>query len=160
MKQNKIWEYAKAIGLALILSMIIRTSMVQAYKIPSGSMVPTLLVGDQLLANKFVYGIRIPLFDKKIFALWSPQKGDIVIVPSPEDPSKNLIKRVVAVEGDLIQERNKHIFINGTPLNESYVQHTDDSLINRRDNFGPFLVPKGKLFAMGDNRGESYDSRF
>jgi signal peptidase I len=160
MKRNKIWEYTKTIGLALILSLIIRTSILQAYKIPSGSMIPTLLIGDHLLANKFIYGIRIPLLDKMILALSSPQREDIVIFPSPQDPSKDLIKRVVAVEGDLIQERDKHIFINGTPLNESYVQHTDDSLIRTRDSFGPLLVPKGKIFAMGDNRDESYDSRF
>jgi signal peptidase I len=91
MKPNKIWEYTKAIGMALILSLIIRASIVQAYKTPSGSMIPTLLIGDHLLANKFVYGISIPLFDKKILALSNPQRGDIIIFSSPQDPSKDLI---------------------------------------------------------------------
>jgi signal peptidase I len=160
MKLNKIWEYTKAIGMALILSLIIRASIVQAYKIPSGSMIPTLLIGDHLLANKFVYGIRVPLLDKKILTLSTPQRGDIIIFPSPQDPSKDLIKRVVAVEGDLIEERNKQIFVNGKPLDEPYVQHTDNFLIDRRDSFGPLLVPQGKIFAMGDNRDQSFDSRF
>jgi len=160
MKWNKIWEYTKAIGIALILSLIIRASLVQAYKIPSGSMIPTLLVGDHLLANKFVYGIRIPVFNKEVLPLSNPQKGDIIIFSSPQDPSKDLIKRVVAVEGDLVEERNKQIFINGKPSDEPYVQYTDSSLIDVRDSFGPHLVPKGKVFAMGDNRDQSYDSRF
>jgi len=160
MKPNKIWEYTKAIGMALILSLIIRASIVEAYKIPSGSMIPTLLIGDHLLANKFVYGIRIPFFEKKILALSNPQKGDIIIFSSPQDPSKNLIKRVIAVEGDLIEERNKQIFINGKPLDEPYVQHTDHSLIDMRDSFGLHLIPKSKIFTMGDNRDQSYDSRF
>jgi signal peptidase I len=160
MKRDKIWEYTKAIGMAIVLSLIIRTSIVQAYRIPSGSMIPTLLVGDHLLANKFIYGIKIPFLDKKFLTIEKPQKGDIIIFPSPEDPGKDLIKRVVAVEGDLIEERDKQIFVNGKLSNESYVQHTDNFLSDRRDNFGPRLVPKGKVFVMGDNRDESYDSRY
>ncbi len=159
MKRDKIWEYTKAIGMAVILSLVIRTSIVQAYRIPSGSMIPTLLVGDHLLANKFIYGIKVPLIEKK-FLMASPKKGDIVIFPSPEEPDKDLIKRVVAVGGDTIEERDKHLFINGKPAEEPYVQHTDRLLSERRDNFGPIVVPEGKLFAMGDNRDESYDSRF
>ena len=160
MNQNKIWEYTKAIGLAIILSLVIRTAIVQAYRIPSGSMIPTLLVGDHLLANKFIYGIRIPFFHEKFLTVGKPQKGDIIIFPSPEEPDKDLIKRVVAVEGDLIEEREKQIFVNGKALEEPYVRHTDHFLSDRRDNFGARLVPKGKVFVMGDNRDESYDSRY
>jgi signal peptidase I len=160
MDRKKIWEYIRVIVTSLILVFIIRTSIVQAYKIPSGSMIPTLLIGDHLLANKFIYGLQIPFISKRLFDLGKPQKGDIIIFPSPEDPSKDLIKRVVAVEGDLIEERDKQIFINGRPMDEPYAQHVDNSLSDRRDNFGPYLVPKGKLFAMGDNRDQSYDSRF
>jgi len=159
MKRDKIWEYTKAIGMAIILSLVIRTSIVQAYRIPSGSMIPTLLVGDHLLANKFVYGIKVPLIDKK-FLMASPKKGDIVIFPSPEEPDKDLIKRVVAVGGDTVEEKDKCLFINGKPMEEPYVQHTDHFVSDRRDNFGPIVVPEGKLFTMGDNRDESYDSRF
>ena len=160
MDRKKIGEYIRVIGTSLILVFIIRTSLVQAYKIPSGSMIPTLLIGDHLLANKFIYGPQIPFVKKRLFNLVKPQKGDIIIFPSPEDPSKDLIKRVVAVEGDLIEERDKQILINGKSMDEPYAQHIDNSLSDQRDNFGPYLVPKGKLFAMGDNRDQSYDSRF
>ena len=160
MRQKRIWEYIRVIGTSFILFLIIRISIVQAYKIPSGSMIPTLLIGDHLLANKFIYGPQIPFINKRLFHLAKPHKGDIIIFPSPEDPGKDLIKRVVAVEGDLIEERDKQIFINGKPMDEPYAQHTDNSLLDPRDNFRPYLVPMGKLFVMGDNRDQSYDSRF
>jgi signal peptidase I len=160
MRQKRIWEYIRVIGTSFILFLIIRTSIVQAYKIPSGSMIPTLLIGDHLLANKFIYGPQIPFINKRLFYLAKPRRGDIVIFPSPEDPGKDLIKRVVAVEGDMIEERDKQIFINGKPMDELYAQHTDNSLLDPRDNFRPYLVPMGKLFVMGDNRDQSYDSRF
>jgi signal peptidase I len=155
-----MWNYAMVMGSVFIATLILRSAFVEAYKIPSESMIPTLLVGDDLLANKFVYGIKIPFFNRKILILTSPHKGDIIVFRSPEDPRKELIKRVVAVEGDLIEERNKRIFINGRASNEPYIQHTDDFLEDPRDNFGPYVVPKDKLFVMGDNRDESYDSRF
>ena len=160
MKCTTMWDYAMVMGGAFIATLILRFEFVEAYKIPSESMIPTLLVGDDLLANKFVYGINIPFFNRKILILTSPQKGDIIVFRSPEDPRKELIKRVVAVEGDLIEERNKQIFINGRASNEAYVQHTDNFLEDPRDDFGPYVVPKDKLFVMGDNRDESYDSRF
>jgi signal peptidase I len=160
MRQKRIWEYIRVIGTSFILFLIIRTSIVQAYKIPTGSMIPTLLIGDHLLANKFIYGPQIPFINKRLFDLAKPRRGDIVIFPSPEDPGKDLIKRVVAVEGDMIEERDKQIFINGKPTDELYAQHTDTSLLDPRDNFRPYLVPMGKLFVMGDNRDQSYDSRF
>jgi signal peptidase I len=160
MKRTTMWGYAMVMGGAFIAAFILRFAFVEAYKIPSESMIPTLLVGDDLLANKFVYGIKIPFFNRKILILTSPHKGDIIVFRSPEDPRKELIKRVVAVEGDLIEERNKRIFINGRASNEPYIQHTDDFLEDPRDNFGPYVVPKDKLFVMGDNRDESYDSRF
>jgi signal peptidase I len=160
MKRTTVWDYAMVMGSAFIATLILRSAFVEAYKIPSESMIPTLLVGDNLLANKFVYGIKIPFFDRKILILTSPHKGDIIVFRSPEDPHKELIKRVVAVEGDLIEERNKQIFINGRASNEPYVQHTDNFLEDPRDDFGPHVVPKDKLFVMGDNRDESYDSRF
>jgi len=160
MKQKRIWEYIRIIGTSFIFFLIIRTSIVQAYKIPSGSMIPTLLIGDHLIANKFIYGPQIPFINKRLFNLAKPRRGDIVIFPSPEDPGKDLIKRVVAAEGDMIEERDKQIFINGKPTDELYAQHTDTSLLDPRDNFRPYLVPKGKLFVMGDNRDQSYDSRF
>jgi len=162
-KQSKLWEYTKAIGTALIFALIIRTYIVQAFKIPSGSMIPTLLVGDHILVNKFIYGTSLPFNDKKILVLTQPKKGDIVVFKYPEDLDKDFIKRVVGVGGDIVDEKNKVIFVNGKPVSEIYTQHTDKVSINRddpRDNFGPYLVPDGKLFVMGDNRDQSYDSRY
>ena len=161
-KQSKPWEYIKAIGTALVLALIIRTYVVQAFKIPSGSMIPTLLIGDHLLVNKFLYGTPVPFSDKKILTITQPKRGDIVVFKYPEDLSKDFIKRVVGVEGDIVEEKNKVVLVNGKPAVEPYTQHTDNSInsIEPRDNFGPYLVPMGKIFVMGDNRDQSYDSRY
>jgi signal peptidase I len=166
---EKIWEYVKAIGTALILALLIRTFAVQAFKIPSGSMIPTLLVGDHLLVNKIVYGtpVDIPFTNVTVFhmpGLRHPQRGEIIVFKYPEDPTRDFIKRTVAVEGDTIQMIDKKVYVNGKPVEEPFTQHTDASLrmgqLEPRDNFGPYLVPKNKLFMMGDNRDQSYDSRF
>ncbi len=161
---NKVWEYAKAIGTALILALVIRAYVVQAFKIPSGSMIPTLLIGDHILVSKFIYGTKIPFSDKRVLPLAKPERGDIVVFKYPEDPNKDFIKRVVGVEGDIIEEKNKVVYVNGKPLSEPYIQHTDAAVrvgsLEPRDNFGPILVPKDKLFVMGDNRDQSYDSRY
>ncbi|MBT9537947.1 MAG: signal peptidase I [Nitrospirae bacterium] len=163
-KKKIIWEYAKAIITALILAMLIRTYIIQAFKIPSGSMIPTLLVGDHILVNKFLYGTKIPFSGKRAFMFKKPERGDIIVFKYPENPSKDFIKRVVAVEGDVIESKNKMIHVNGNKVNEPYAQHTDSSMrpmgIEPRDNFGPVIVPKNKYFVMGDNRDQSYDSRY
>jgi len=162
-KKQIFKEYLEAIITALLIALIIRAYVVQAFKIPSGSMVPTLLVGDHLLVNKFIYGIKIPFSDKRILVFKKPQKGDIIVFRYPEDPSRDFIKRVIATEGDVVEERNKVVYVNGQPLNEPYVQHTDSRIkgpFEPRDNFGPYIVPKNKLFVMGDNRDQSYDSRY
>jgi signal peptidase I len=164
MKQSKLWEYAKAIGTALILALIIRTYAVQAFKIPSGSMLQTLLIGDHILVNKFIYGTKIPFSDDRILIFTKPKRGDIIVFKYPEEPDRDFIKRVIGVEGDIVESKNKTVFVNGKPLKEPYAQHTDNSLriggIEPRDNFGPYLVPKDKLFVMGDNRDQSFDSRY
>jgi len=163
-KKRIVWEYTKAIGTALVLAMLIRTFIIQAFKIPSGSMIPTLLIGDHILVNKFLYGTKIPFSDKRVLLFKKPQRGDIIVFKYPENPSKDFIKRVVAVEGDVIESKNKAVHVNGNKVNEPYAQHTDDSMrpmgIEPRDNFGPVIVPKGKYFVMGDNRDQSYDSRY
>lgn len=161
MKQNKIWEYVKAIATALILALIIRTYIVQAFKIPSGSMIPTLLVGDHLLVNKFIYGTPIPFSDSRAAVFTKPKRGDIIVFKYPEDPARDFIKRVIGIEGDMVEERDKQVYVNGKPLKEQYIQHTDKGTSSSpRDNFGPYLVPANKFFVMGDNRDQSYDSRF
>lgn len=163
-KTSKLWEYTKAIGLALILALFIRAYFVQAFKIPSGSMIPTLLIGDHLLVNKFIYGTKIPFSDGKILILRKPERGDIIVFRFPHEPDRDFIKRIVAVEGDTIEGKNKEIFLNGKKLSEPYAQHTDIYLITGgrepRDNFGPLAVPKDMYFVMGDNRDQSFDSRY
>lgn len=163
-KKKIIWEYAKAIITALILAMLIRTYIIQAFKIPSGSMIPTLLVGDHILVNKFLYGTKIPFSGKRAFMFKKPERGDIIVFKYPENPDKDFIKRVVAIEGDVIESKNKKVHVNGNKVNEPYAQHTDSSMrpmgIEPRDNFGPVIVPKNKYFVMGDNRDQSYDSRY
>lgn len=161
---KKILEYVKSIGIAILIALFIRAYIVQAFKIPSGSMVPTLLVGDHLLVNKFIYGINPPFSEKKILIFETPKRGDIIVFKYPEDPDRDFIKRVIAVEGDVVEGKNKKIYVNGIELKEPYVRHADSSIhpreLDPRDNFGPIKVPPGKVFVMGDNRDQSYDSRF
>ncbi|RME64308.1 MAG: signal peptidase I [Nitrospirae bacterium] len=163
-KKHKALEIAEAIVTALILALIIRAYIVQAFKIPSGSMKPTLLVGDHILVLKFIYGTKIPFTDKRILVFTEPKRGDVIVFKYPKDPDRDFIKRVIAVGGDVVEERNKVVYVNGRPLKEPYVQHTDNDIrpagYDVRDNFGPVTVPEGKLFVMGDNRDQSYDSRY
>jgi signal peptidase I len=163
-KKRLLREYAEAIITALILALLIRTFVVQAFKIPSGSMIPTLLIGDHILVNKFIYGTEIPFTDKRILIFRKPERGDIIVFKYPENPKKDFIKRVVAVEGDVIEGRNKVVYVNGNPSKEPYARHYDRHIrpggFDPRDNFGHIVIPKGKVFVMGDNRDQSYDSRY
>src|SRR2546425_3433327 len=156
-------EYAEAIIMALVLALFIRTFIVQAFKIPSGSMIPTLQIGDHILVNKFVYGVRIPYFGKLIVPVEKPRRGDVVVFIYPQDEDKDFIKRVVGVEGDSVEVRDKRLFVNGEPVSDPYAHFAegeDGRTVAPRDNFGPFKVPAGYIFVMGDNRDHSYDSRF
>ncbi|MFZ3138063.1 MAG: signal peptidase I [Thermodesulfovibrionales bacterium] len=163
-KKKLLLEYVEAIVTALILALVIRAYIMQAFKIPSGSMIPTLLIGDHILVNKFLYGTKIPFTDKKILIIRKPVKGDIIVFKYPENPQKDFIKRVIATEGDIIEERDKIVYANGNMVNEPYAVHYDRYLRHGgndpRDNFGPLIVPKDKVFVMGDNRDQSYDSRY
>ena len=156
-------EYAEAILSALALALVIRTFFVQAFKIPSGSMLPTLEIGDHLLVNKLLYGLRVPLSGQRFFDFFEPERGDIVVFVFPEDPSKDFIKRVVGIPGDTIEIRRKQLFRNGQPVDvaeEPYAQWVRPVEPGLRDQFGPVTVPEGQVFVMGDNRDQSYDSRF
>lgn len=157
-------EYFEAICVAIILALFIRTFVVQAFKIPSGSMLPTLLIGDHLLVNKFIYGIRIPFTGKILIPVKSPQHGDVVVFRFPKDRSIDYIKRVVGTPGDTIEIKNKKVFINGQPMQETHAHYSSSAVLDAqdspRDNFGPILVPEQRIFVMGDNRDNSYDSRF
>lgn len=162
--KSKLQEYIEAIILAIVIAFFIRTFVIQAYKIPSGSMKPTLLIGDHILVSKFNYGIKLPLIRSTLLPIGTPKRGDIVVFIYPEDRSKDFIKRLVGVPGDTIEIRDKKILINGLPYRDEHGVYVDHMIIpgsvQPRDNFGPVTVPEKKLFVMGDNRDESYDSRF
>jgi len=162
--KSKLQEYIEAIILAIVIAFFIRTFVIQAYKIPSGSMKPTLLIGDHILVSKFNYGIKLPLIRSTLLPIGTPKRGDIVVFIYPEDRSKDFIKRLIGVPGDTIEIRDKKILINGLPYKDKHGVYVDHLIIpgsvQPRDNFGPVTVPEQKLFVMGDNRDESYDSRF
>ncbi len=145
-------DYAKSILIALIIALFVRTFIVQAFRIPSGSMIPTLLVGDHILVNKFIYHFK------------DPRHGDVVVFKFPLDKSKDYIKRIIGIPGDKIEVRDKVVYRNGKALDEPYAIHEDKHILpaafQPRDNFGPIVVPPKSYFMMGDNRDSSYDSRF
>jgi len=157
-------EYAEAIIIAIVLALIIRAFVVQAFKIPSGSMKATLFIGDHILVNKFIYGIKIPVLNKEILHFSDPKHGDIVVFRYPVDPSKDFIKRVIGLPGDIVRIENKKVYVNDRLQEEPYAVHSDSRILpaslSPRDNMAPLVVPPHSLFVMGDNRDESYDSRF
>lgn len=163
-KKSLIREYAESIIIAVLLALVIRTYLVQAFKIPSGSMEDTLAIGDHLLVNKFIYGTKIPFIDKRTLTIREPRQGDVIVFEYPEDPSKDFIKRVVGVPGDVVEGKDKKVFVNGKPYENPHEIHKEKDIIpkemNPRDTFGPVTVPNDSFFVMGDNRDRSYDSRF
>lgn len=162
--KSKTREYAESILWAVVLAMIIRTCVVQSFKIPSGSMEDTLVIGDCLLVNKFIYGIKVPFTDLRLPRLRAPERGDVIVFRYPEDRSKDFIKRLIGVPGDRIQVRDKRVYVNGSLYQNPHEMHKDPQImpreLNQRDNFGPVTVPANAYFVMGDNRDNSYDSRF
>ncbi len=163
-KKSIIWEYTESIIIALALALVIRTFVIQAFKIPSGSMEPTLEIGDHLLVNKFIYGIKIPFSSINLFPLKSPQRGDVIVFIYPPEPDKDFIKRVIAVGGDTVSMVNKKLYINGVEVADPHAVYRENTIllgeVQKLDNFGPVTVPKGDLFVLGDNRDHSFDSRF
>lgn len=163
-KKSVVREYVEAIGIAILLALFIRTFVVQAFKIPSGSMLPTLMIGDHLLVNKFIYGIRVPFSGKVLVPFKDPKSGDIIVFKFPKDRSIDYIKRVVGVPGDKIEVKNKKLYLNDQPTSDPHAHFTNTTIlpgsVSPKDNFGPITVPEGKYFVMGDNRDNSSDSRF
>lgn len=163
-KKGRLRENIEAIAIAIVLALFIRAFVVQAFKIPSGSMKQTLVIGDHILVNKFIYGVKFPYLRTTIIPIKKPRRGDVVVFKFPEDPEKDFIKRVVGVAGDVVEVRDKQVYINQKKTNDTYSIHTDPNTfpsgLQPRDNFGPVTVPPDSLFVMGDNRDHSYDSRF
>ena len=168
--KSQLRELIEALTVALLLALFIRTFFVQAFKIPSGSMLPTLQIGDHILVNKFLYGARIeiPLTQRslgRLPALRKPKPGDIIVFIYPKNTEQDFIKRVVAVEGQTVEVRNRHLFINGQPWDDPHANVTNPGT-REGDNFPaegiprPYTVPADHVFVMGDNRNNSYDSRF
>lgn len=151
-KKSVLRQYVEAFVIAIVLALAIRTFVVQAFKIPSGSMLPTLQVGDHILVNKFLYSFT------------DPQRGDIIVFKFPQDEGRDFIKRVIALPGEKVEVRGKQLYINDKPLAEPFAVHLDPTTLENprspRDNFGPVVVAPGQLFMMGDNRDYSMDSRF
>jgi signal peptidase I len=176
------WEWLKSLFIAFALFLVIRTFLVEAFRIPTGSMEDTLLVGDFLLVNKAVFGSRIPVTGLRTPAFREPRPGDIVVFMPPHEPGKNYVKRVVAGPGDVVAMRDKVLLRNGQPLHEPYARYSDptdvyspgmfwqcDHLADplarpscrpSRDNWGPLTVPDGRYLMLGDNRDDSEDSRY
>lgn len=165
LKKSKLRENVEALVIAIVLALFIRGFVVQAFKIPSGSMQDTLLIGDYILVNKFIYGVKIPFTDRTLIPIKKPERGDILVFKYPLDPDKDFIKRAIGVSGDTIEIRDKIVYVNGQAMNDNgYAVHTDPLVkplgFDPRDNLKPVKVPEGKLFMMGDNRDESNDSRY
>ena len=160
--KSVVREYTEALLVALLLALFIRSFVVQAFKIPSGSMLSTLQVGDHILVNKFLYGLRLPYPIEMPLVQWGqPQRSDVIVFMYPKDQTKDFIKRVVAIGGDTIEVRHKKLFVNGQPADDPYAVFSEVGQERPvRDNFGPIEVPQDKLFVMGDNRDHSHDSRF
>lgn len=166
-RKSAFRDWTEALVVAAVLALIIRSFVVQAFKIPSGSMEDTLLIGDHLLVNKFIYGLQVPGVDGRLLTIREPRRGDIVVFEFPEDHGKSFwkrrdfIKRVVGLPGDTVEIRDKKVYVNGQLHVIPEAVYKDGTLVpGGRDNMPAVKVPAGHYFMMGDNRDRSYDSRF
>jgi signal peptidase I len=170
-KKSTAREYVESIVIAVVLALFIRTFVVQAFKIPTGSMETNLLIGDHLLVNKVVYSPSLGALESALLGKRPIARADVVVFKYPEDPAKDFIKRVVGLPGETVEIRSKQVLIDGRPLDEPYARFREPPLgpqdpefglrlEGRGDSWGPQRVPAGQLFVMGDNRDNSKDSRF
>ena len=187
-KEPIIVEYARSFFPVILIVLLIRSFLAEPFRIPSSSMVPTLLVGDLILVNKFAYGFRLPVLDTKVISVGEPKRGDVVVFRYPEDPSLDYIKRVIGLPGDVIEYRNKTVFLNGTAmatevlgpfsktdgekklpgqlLGMEYLPSFEHEILINPSSYDSrfqgrkWIVPEGEYFVLGDNRDNSRDSRF
>jgi signal peptidase I len=170
-KKSTVREYFESILIAVILALFVRTFVLQAFKIPTGSMENNLLIGDHLLVNKFVYAPTAAGVERTLMPIGTIRRGDVLVFKSPVEPERDLIKRVIGLPGDRLEQKEKKIFINGQPLDEPYVffleppRHNSElteasTSSDPRENYGPVTVPPNQYFMMGDNRDNSLDSRY
>jgi signal peptidase I len=169
-KKSTVREYFESIVIAVILALFIRTFVVQAFKIPTGSMENNLLIGDHLLVNKFVFGPSATSLERVLLPIGTVNRRDVVVFKYPEEPDRDFIKRVIGLPGDTVELRAKKVYINGAPLEEPYVHFIDPprsdsdfyeiTSLDVRERYGPVTVPPGQYFVMGDNRDNSQDSRY
>lgn len=163
-KKSLFREYAEAAAIAVLLALFIRTFVVQAFKIPSGSMEPTLLVGDHILVNKFIYGVKLPYVATTLIPISRPERYDVIVFVYPVDKSKDFIKRVIALPGETVEIRGRKVYINGKPISDPYAYYDRNphglTPTSETYHFGPVKVPPDHVFVLGDNRNHSYDSRF
>ena len=160
--KSRFRQNVESLLLAVVVALLVRASVVEAFWVPSGSMLPTIQIGDHLFVNKLAYGMHLPFVEQEV-TQWRPvRRGDVVVFISPVDRNIDLIKRIIAVAGDTVEIRNKRLFINGQEVPDPNAHFTDNHVRDNmpRDRFGPVTVPPGKFFVMGDNRDQSYDSRY
>jgi signal peptidase I len=162
---SETYGYIKALFWAILIAFVIKTSIAEAYLVPSSSMEDTLLVGDFVISTKFVYGAKIPFVGWRLPGIREPRPGDIITFKFPGDLRTDFVKRCVAVEGQIVTVKDKVLYIDGEQFPDpEFAKHTDERILDDprvpRDNFGPYRVPRGTIFAMGDNRDNSNDSRF
>ena len=169
-RKSTLREYFESIVIAVILALFIRTFVVQAFKIPTGSMEENLLIGDHLLVNKFVFGPTASSLERALLPVGTIRRGDVIVFKFPEEPERDFIKRVVGLPGEMLEVREKKVYINGAPLEEPYAHYLapapassafhEVTSFDVRDRYGPVTVPPNQYFVMGDNRDNSQDSRY
>lgn len=156
-RKSTVREYFESIVITAVIALFATTFVIQAFKIPTGSMESTLLIGDHLLVNKFVYGLNSS-FIGKLLPYKEPKRGDIIVFKYPNNPEVDYVKRLIGLPGDTVEMKGRTVYVNGEALAEDYTQYINPGSVY--DQYGPYLVPEGQYFAMGDNRDNSQDSRW
>ena len=169
-KKSTLREYFESLVIAVILALFIRTLIVQAFKIPTGSMEENLLIGDHLLVNKFMFGPTSSRLERMLLPVGTVKRDDVVVFKYPEEPDRDFIKRIIGLPGETVEVREKKVYVNGAPIDEPFVHFLQPASVapdlheitsfDVRERYGPVTVPANQYFVMGDNRDNSQDSRY